>query len=336
MDHIAGGCGARSFADGVGSAGDSNSPTLAIPDIETHEAFNPVLFLYRRELQDAGGPGKFRGGVSMEEAFMPHDTDRLVLHFGAHGTEAPNSAGIFGGCPGCGPRYTVFRGTSVRGLLAAGEVPQSSDAVGGEITVQPARASGVTLEKDDVLAYHWSGGGGYGDPLDRNPEAVARDVAVGLVSDAVARQIYGVVLVSGEVSQAATEELRASLRRTRSAASAGTDTRENLAAGSVFRFRVGESLDVREKEGRDVFACRRCHLYLGDVTENYKEHALARDRPLEELGPPFPPKLRTRFVLREFCCPGCGTQLEADLVRPGQPVLWDIELKDTRSVRSKL
>ena len=336
MDHIAGGCGARSFADGVGSAGDSNSPTLAIPDIETHEAFNPVLFLYRRELQDSGGPGKFRGGVSMEEALMPHDTDRLVLHFGAHGTEAPNSAGIFGGYPGCGPLYTVFRGTSVRDLLAAGEVPQSSEAVRGELTVQPARASGVTLEEDDVLAYYWSGGGGYGDPLNRDPEAVARDVTAGLVSDAVARHIYGVVLVSGAVSQAATEELRASLRRMRVAPSSGesADTREDL-AGTAFRFRVGESLDVREKEGRDVFACRHCQLYLGDVTGNYKVHALMRDRGLEELGPPYPPKLRTRFVLREFSCPGCGTQLEVDLVRPSQPVLWDIELKDTRSVRSQ-
>ncbi len=334
MDHIAGGCGARSFADGVGSAGDSNSATLAIPDIETHEAFYPVLFLYRRELQDSGGPGKFRGGVSMEEALIPHDTERLVLYFGAHGTEAPNAAGILGGYPGCGALYTVVRGTSVRALLAAGAVPRSPEAMGGEISVQPARASGVVLEEDDVLAYFWSGGGGYGDPLERDPEAVARDVAIGLVSDAVACGVYGVVLESGRVSPAATQELRASQRSMRVAgAHEATEARDDLAGGAL-RLQVGESLEVREKEGRDVFGCRRCQRYLGDATGNYKEYALVRERGLDELGPPYPPRLRTRFVLREFYCPGCGAQLEVDLVRPGQPVLWDIELREVRQTAS--
>lgn len=325
MDHIAGGCGARSFADGVGSAGDSNSATLAIPDIETHEAFYPVLFLYRRELQDSGGPGRFRGGVSMEEALIAHDTERLVVHFGAHGAEAPNSSGILGGYPGCGPLYTIVRGSSVRALLRSGRVPETGEAAGGEVAVQPARATGVVLEADDVLAYYWSGGGGYGDPLDRDPEAVARDVAVGLVSAEVAERVYGVVLESGAVGGAATDERRAALRFART--SAGSPEAGGDPTGSTLLFRVGDSLEVREQDGAAVFACAACRRSLGGASGNYKERALVRESGLEELGPVYPPRLRTRFVLREFHCPGCGRQLEVDLVRPGQPLLWDIELE---------
>ncbi len=329
MDHIAGGCGARSFADGVGSAGDSNSATLAIPDVETHEAFYPVLFLYRRELRDSGGPGCFRGGVSMEEALLPHDTERLVVHFGAHGTEAPNASGILGGYPGCGPLYTIARGSSVGAQLRSGRLPQIPEEFGGALAVQPARSSGsgVVLEADDVLAYYWSGGGGYGDPLERDPEAVAHDVAVGLVSEAVAEHVYGVVLEEGGVSRAATEERRATLRSEGAAGARETPPAELDLANSTVRFRIGDSLEVRTAQGRDAFACARCRHFLGPASGNYKEYALQRERELESLGPPYPPKARTRFLLREFHCPGCGLQLEVDLVRPGHPLLWDIELR---------
>ena len=62
------------------------------------------------------------------------------------------------------------------------------------------------------------GGGGYGDPLDRDPAAVAKDVADGLVTADEAQETYGVVLAKGHVDAAATDRLRAARATTRTAA----------------------------------------------------------------------------------------------------------------------
>ncbi|MDE0031410.1 MAG: hypothetical protein OXU42_18675, partial [Deltaproteobacteria bacterium] len=73
------------------------------------------------------------------------------------------------------------------------------------------------LRTDDVLYMRMASGGGYGDPLDRDPEAVLRDVVNGIVSAEAAREIYGVALEQPEmrVDVAATQELRARIREQR-------------------------------------------------------------------------------------------------------------------------
>ena len=73
------------------------------------------------------------------------------------------------------------------------------------------------LRDRDVLYMRMASGGGYGDPLDRDPEAVQRDVVNGIVSAEAAREIYGVALDHPEmrVDAAATEELRARIREQR-------------------------------------------------------------------------------------------------------------------------
>jgi N-methylhydantoinase B len=73
------------------------------------------------------------------------------------------------------------------------------------------------LAQNDVLYRRNSSGGGYGDPLERDPEWVLNDVITGIVSSKAARDIYGVVL-EGEalrLDHAETQTLRAKLRRER-------------------------------------------------------------------------------------------------------------------------
>jgi N-methylhydantoinase B len=88
--------------------------------------------------------------------------------------------------------------------------------------------SGFPLELGDVLLMESSGGGGFGDPLERDPERVAADAAEGYVTSAAAEAIYGVVLREGGPDAAATAVRRASLRstrlRVRVIAGAGLDT----------------------------------------------------------------------------------------------------------------
>jgi N-methylhydantoinase B len=78
----------------------------------------------------------------------------------------------------------------------------------------------VPLQAGDQVRVITSGGGGYGDPLRRDPQAVARDVRLGYVSAAAARETYGVVLdADGAVRPADTEALRHSRSAGRSTAS---------------------------------------------------------------------------------------------------------------------
>ena len=67
------------------------------------------------------------------------------------------------------------------------------------------------LKGDDCLYIRWNGGGGYGDPLDRDPDAVRRDIVEGVVSAEAARNVYGIVLSGADVDTAATADRRKAL-----------------------------------------------------------------------------------------------------------------------------
>jgi N-methylhydantoinase B len=75
-----------------------------------------------------------------------------------------------------------------------------NEALGSKVT--------IALEADTVFSYRTCGGGGYGTPTERDPQAVARDVREGKVSVERARSVYGVVIDGGELDHAATAALR--------------------------------------------------------------------------------------------------------------------------------
>jgi len=79
----------------------------------------------------------------------------------------------------------------------------------------PGKLRGFPLEYGDILEMNSVGGGGYGDPLTREVELVKKDVLEEYVSKERAREVYGVVMVNGEVDLAKTRELREQLRKQR-------------------------------------------------------------------------------------------------------------------------
>jgi N-methylhydantoinase B len=83
------------------------------------------------------------------------------------------------------------------------------------VSGRPGNPFGLTrMNPGDVIVIDVAGGGGYGDPLDRDPEMVQEDVIQGYVSLEKAKEDYGVVIDTGTlmVDTAATEELRRSMR----------------------------------------------------------------------------------------------------------------------------
>jgi N-methylhydantoinase B len=216
LDMMAEGAGARSTKDGVDTSGILDNSNFIIANVEDYEFAYPILYLYRRQEPDTGGAGRWRGGVSLSCAYLAHNTPAIptkITH--AIGFAHPESVGFFGGHPSGSNVVRIQRGSRVRELLAAGRLHQEPEEVGGTTELFD-QIRQTHLGPDDVYYAVGMGGGGYGDPLEREPERVAADVRRGLVTARGARLLYGVVLTpSGSVDIEATEDLRRELRAER-------------------------------------------------------------------------------------------------------------------------
>lgn len=320
-DHRGGGAGARSFADGFSHAGQITSFASSMGNVEGAEWKLPILYVYRRQLPDSGGPGRWRGGVTAAAAVAPFGVAELVLNStNTAGTEASNAHGLDGGYPGAGSQVRVLRGTRVWEEFQAGHIPLEDADFGGTVEHLPSKAA-TKLSKNDVLVFFAPGGGGFSDPLDREPERVAGDVAGNRVSTARARANYGVAFTAdGLVDQAETEKLRGAIRyarRDRPAISWETEDRctpPNAARDGIWR--VGENVELAPGTA-GVLRCRRC----GETLSGAKGQVTVARRPLSDASPWM--ALRhggegPNFVLEEMACPSCGTLLSVrEVLRVG-------------------
>jgi N-methylhydantoinase B len=170
----------------------------------------------------------------------------------------------------------------------------------------------------DVYAVLWSAAGGFGDPLERDPAKVEADVANGDVSEKAALEIYGVVL--GD--ERATARRRAELRNRRIQ---GNEKRVTKASSDRL-FLATENLAVHQNRH---FGCAKCGTDLGPVSQNYKEHCVRNDLPIEASNPIVGDP--QRFIdpqpqFRQFCCPGCGLAIENEVALADDPLLKDVEI----------
>ena len=212
---FAGSGGARTFADGIDVGGEIPNPISRMANVETVEAGFPIRYLFRRRMTDSGGPGRYRGGAGMEFAVVPHDSPDGGIHYviSGKGADFPMSDGLAGGYPGAPNRYVWVHNNEAEpeSKNVDPRFARSLDAMPGE---HESVAWGVfPLMGEDALYVGWNGGGGYGDPLERDPEAVLDDCRTGAVSVQSARDVYGVVFRNGTaaVDAAATETLRAAM-----------------------------------------------------------------------------------------------------------------------------
>lgn len=324
LDPMIGGLGAFSFRDGVDTGGMYLVPKGRAANVEQNELHFPVLYLYRKELCDSGGAGRYRGGNSGELAFVPHKTERLNQDTATSGAAIPTGMGLFGGNPGCTNEYIMVYGSNVRVRMAAGDIPAAWQEMGGIVDYLPPKKAGIEQGPDDVYVIHWSAGAGFGDPLKRDPATVGVDVIEGAVSSQAARQYYGVVINSatGEVDIAETDAVRAEVFRERTGGSAGETAKEALVG-----IRVHEGLAM-DAEGK-LWLCGHCGRELGRNGSGYKERAAKVKRAVEDGNPLIGDP--SRFVDRpivwiEYCCPGCGSRIEGELLREGDVPLQDMEL----------
>ncbi len=317
-DSFAGAGGARAFMDGIDNGGEVPSLVSRMANVETHELNFPQLYLYRRVVPDSGGPGKYRGGNCHEWAIIPHGSPTNSFEstlMSGKGFMSPMSVGIFGGYPGCNTDYTQFRGSN------ASEFPSSSQFTMGK-REDHVRLGVVELKGDDIMFNHLSGGGGYGDPLDRELELVLKDVLLGLVTNGPARDIYGVVIdfENKRVDIEATYKQRLALRKDRLAGrKPGVDVSKR-ANVPLTGMQLGEYLQVTDS-GKETFVqCTWCGRKICPADSNWKDNVVTRKVSVIKSGPR---RKEGEFFMREFFCPSCATLLDLDVVHKDDPPLYD-------------
>ena len=328
LDGMAGGTGALCCADGIDTGGHTSSVRATIANVESYEFRYPILYLYRRQTRDSGGPGMFRGGAGVSMMYVPNGVEEIptkILH--TFGVEQPESPGMFGGHPSCTNQFAILRDSDVLKRFASGEMPTDLEDIEGTLEIYPGYKA-TSMRRSDVYRTVSQGGGGYGDPLDRDPHRVADDVTNSLVSREWAQRAYGVALDgAGAVDRAATEKARAAIREDRRSA-AGQAAKDIPAASnwkpSAHDIRVAEAVYCEAVDGKLRLRCR-CGCLLGPADQSPKMHALMARLPVQTIGPEVNPHFvnGARFELREFYCPHCMTRLEMEIARPDDPVLDD-------------
>jgi N-methylhydantoinase B len=185
---LGGGWGAKKNEDGV-------SVTVCINDGDTHnspseqlEAKYPVLVERYSIREDSSGPGRTRGGLGAEmvvQALAPFSLTTRIdrMHCKPWGLE--------GGAEAAGNSIGIRRNGR------------------WEMDLPNAKIFNVRLNRGDAYMMQSGGGGGFGDPTERNPELVAEDVREGYVSRAVAQNVYGVMVTpEGDIDVVATNSRR--------------------------------------------------------------------------------------------------------------------------------
>lgn len=323
MSHFGGGGGARTYDDGVDTAGIVFNTTPNMPNIEDQEAEYPVLYLFRRHLRDSGGPGRFRGGRSAELAYTIHQApdNRLEGLFAGTGAEMPNAIGIAGGMPGAAIRIARIIGTDIPELMKRGApLPASLEEIRGRLEIQLPKHVRSPIELGDVWYHSWQAGGGYGDPLRRDPDRVAEDVARRVVSPEAAANIYGVVLdESGRCDHAATRQRREALRRQRlQDATVPVPGDAEIRFSGTGRRTIGDVLVV--DFDADKVICPECGHVHCRPQDNLLTHLREVNAPLKAAGPVRGEDYDTgRFRLRQLCCSGCGMLVDVQVALDGAP-----------------
>lgn len=185
LETVAGGSGAHAYGDGLSGVQVHMTNTSNLP-VEALEREYPLLVERYSFRIDSGGAGKHRGGLGIQR-------DIRVLHDGVTFSGLADRQrhapwGILGGQAGATGCYLLKRADGLSQVLSS-------------------KASGVTLDAEDVISVQTPGSGGYGDPKQRDLSLLARDLAEGKISASAAISDYGAILdAAGQIAVVQTPE----------------------------------------------------------------------------------------------------------------------------------
>jgi len=234
LEQASNGSPARGYSDGENSAWCIYTPEADFGNAEISELYYPILFLGRNVEPNSGGYGKFRGGLGHTAVWMVHNTPGLEYQCGDAGMRSKTVAnhGMYGAYPVCPDRPSYAHDTNVKELIDAqrplvhargsAEDPEVAKNVTARDFEPAAIAPFVTpqpLVDYDIIVHPIGGAQAMGDPITRDPAAVAADLDQGWTTPRVAEEIHAVVVGKPnghyEVDEAATAKKRQQLREER-------------------------------------------------------------------------------------------------------------------------
>ncbi len=187
INPMTGGAGGRAETDGLDGSG-GNSGFLKNTPVEVNEVEAGIKVLRYGLSQDSAGPGLHRGGLGTEMVFQAFSPNSKVTARNRDRTRF-TGWGIAGGLAGGASKFILNPGTNREHDLRNTDI--------------------LTMGPGDVLHVTCGGAGGWGNPLERDPEAVFLDWRRGWVTPEHARAAYGVVITDGQVDESATTAERA-------------------------------------------------------------------------------------------------------------------------------
>lgn len=222
------GMGAQYNVDGLHASNAPWNPESNLSDSEMFEHIWPLIWLGREILMDGGGYGRKQGGASISSTYVI-EHDIKFIESGAIGSmDKVPVWGMMGGYP-TPTRYkhalvdTDYPERVAQQLpLPHGEGddpadPEFARLLNGTLKRYPGQQSADQYKRYDILHQTSGGGGGWGDPIERNPEEVMRDVKMKFTSQRTAADIYCIVwdAQTMEVDFKATEAKRQKMRKKR-------------------------------------------------------------------------------------------------------------------------
>jgi acetone carboxylase alpha subunit len=180
------------------------NPESDMGNVEIWEMILPILYLGRRIWRDSPGAGKYRGGATYSSLLMVHKTPLYNVVSTIHSDKVFDNQGMCRGYPGPTAKFEyVSRNTDLRERIAQKRPlphvegdprrPDLSTRVGGDFKVVDGVFLEQPLRSGDLFQFFYNTGGGYGDPIERDPKAVRRDLDNGIQSIEIAASVYCVV-----------------------------------------------------------------------------------------------------------------------------------------------
>jgi N-methylhydantoinase B len=293
---------AQTVGDGQDAYGATAQLGCGLPDVESHESEDPVLWLWREIVENSGGPGMYRGGQGISQGFVLHGSERLGgPGFNACAEVPPRGFG--GGFPGAAGRHYVLRDSNAWALINTGVLPTRPRVTGWE-DAPPAKIAHQIMGPTDIQVWQGGGGGGLGDALLRPPENVLRDVLDGYVTEAHALAAYGVVIDGNAVDRDATLSTRRERRSTRLGGPPVREVDPHAAPGVPL---------VADTSG--AWACGYCGARIGIAPDTWDPGAVVEtSESLTARFATFDMYVRARkeapsLEIAERCCASCGSVL---------------------------
>ena len=351
-DMFAGGQGATPYRDGNDTGGHYLNAKSCISDVEWTEMYFPFLYLARKQGVDGGGYGKYRGGMNLESIQIAYGTKDLTTDFlpGPEGGEV-RGFGLFGGYP----VGTILQ-DSMLFLTSKEDVLEKFSKTTYPVAIEELELWGKNVRKCDdfplkrqlggirinvpeysIIVYSYGCGGGYGDPLDRDPLMVLEDIRKEAVTIETAANVYGVVIDSKkmEVDTEKTEARRETIRQERleqgeSLISQHDKRKLDPSERKETLMRIHEYLElVEKKDGTKMICCINCGQEFCPPSDNYKKYALRWTRDIRSIKKVMEGQEPITYY-QEYICPGCGTLLQVEtwcpLIDDDEPI-WDIQIK---------